>query len=60
MKISDLNISAPFEVYAVFIGRYIFSMMDPAAPGDIPPDVACLQVAGIRSIDNVTIIDVYK
>lgn len=60
MKISDLNISAPFEVYAVYIGHYIFSIMDPSEPGDIPPDIACLPVSGLRSIDNVTIIDVYK
>lgn len=58
MTVSDLNLSAPFEVYAVFLGHFIFSMMDPCEPGDIPPDVACLKVCGIRSIDNVPIIDV--
>lgn len=42
--IADLDIRGPFSVYDTASGHWIFSFLDPAGPGDIPPDIACLPV----------------
>lgn len=44
--VNDINITGPFQVYAVNIGHYVFSwgLFDRSAHGDIPPDVARLPV----------------
>lgn len=57
MIINDIDLNAPFEVYAVNVGHYIFSMYSADAPGDIPPDVAMLPVVGLRKMNDVLIID---
>ena len=44
MIINDLTISGPYQVFAPSIGHSLFSWLDRSAPGDIPPDVACLPV----------------
>ena len=48
--INDLDIRGPFTVYAANIGHYVYSFLDPAGPGDIPPDIACLPVLSVRSV----------
>ena len=48
--INDLDIRGPFTVYASNIGHYVYSFLDPAGPGDIPPDIACLPVLAVRSV----------
>ena len=54
--IADLEVSCPFRVYDLNHGEYIFSNLD-LKTGDIPPDVACLPVYGLRAVDNVLYID---
>ena len=56
--INDLPLSIPFVVYDVNKGHSIFSIMSPDDGGDVPPDIAILKVVGLRSVDNVTYIDV--
>ena len=46
--ISELEISGPFDVYAVNIGQYIHMWYDRTVPGDIAPDVAVLPVLNVR------------
>lgn len=59
--INDLDITGPFRVYDVDREHFIFSRLDPAAPGDLPPDIAILPVLGIHwswsSRGDVMIID---
>lgn len=54
--IADIEIASPYSVYAINLGHYIFTP-DPDAPGDIPPDIACLPVIGMRAVDSVLYID---
>lgn len=44
MTINDLQITGQHCVFDVNIEHYIFSWLDRSAPGDIPPEVACLPV----------------
>ena len=57
--INDLPINTPYTVYDIDTGHYIFSWMDTSEPGDIPPDIAILPVAGLRSFDGVLYIDTH-
>ena len=50
--IADLTISGPFCVFDTSSGQYIYSYLDPAGPGDIPPDIACLPVLGMRAVGS--------
>lgn len=55
--INHLPLTIPFRVYDIDKGHYIFSIMSPDDGGDMPFDIAFLPVVGIRSENNVTIID---
>lgn len=55
--IADLDISGPFCVFDVCSGHYIFTYLDQAEPGDLPPDIGALPVYGLRSVDSVLYID---
>lgn len=46
--IADIEITGPFDVYAVNTGHYIHMWYDRTAPGDIAPDLAMLPVLGVR------------
>lgn len=54
MIINDIEIDGLYKVFAVNIGQFIFDRLDPAVPGDIPPDVACLPVISTRWIRSDT------
>ena len=58
LTIADLPLSIPFRVYDIEKGHYIFSILEDAKYGDVPPDIAFLPVLGIRAVDNVLYIDV--
>ena len=47
LLIADMNLTCRFCVRDLNTGHYIFSRLDQDAPGDIPPDIACLPVFGI-------------
>jgi len=57
MIINDLPITSPFRVYDMNSGHFIFSLLDLADGGDVPPDIAILPVVGLRSVDGVLYID---
>ena len=57
MKIADVGIVSRYRVYDVTAGQYVYSRLDASAPGDIPPDIAHLQVIGMRIHDGVLYID---
>ena len=44
MIINDLPINDLYRVFDIVSGRCIYSWLDRSAPGDIPPDIACLPV----------------
>ena len=51
--IADLPIDSPFRVYDLRSGNYVYSWLDSSAPGDLPPDIGCLPVLGLRSVLTV-------
>lgn len=55
--INDLEITGPFRVYDVDREQFVFSWLDQAAPGDMPPDIAILPVLAVHWHDDVMIID---
>ena len=55
--INDLPVTAPFRVYDISTGHFIFSLLNSNDPGDVPPDIAILPVVGLRSVDGVLYID---
>ena len=57
ITIADLDIRSRYQVYDINLGHYIFSYLDTSEAGDVPPDIALLPVHGLRTIDNVLIID---
>ena len=48
--IADLMIDSPFCVYDRNSGNYIYQYLDRSNSGDIPPDIGCLPVLGLRSV----------
>lgn len=48
--IADLMIDSPFCVYDRNSGNYIFQYLDTSDAGDLPPDIGCLPVLGLRSV----------
>ena len=48
--IADMHATAPLRVYDLNSGNYIFSILSPHEPGDIPPDIARLPVIGLRFV----------
>ena len=58
LTINDLPLSLPFRVYDIEKGQCIFSLLEDAESGDVPPDIAFLPVLGLRAVDNVLYIDV--
>ena len=52
--VADLNIAGPFCVLDLNSGHYIYQHLDRSAPGDLPPDIACLPVVGFRSVGSDT------
>jgi len=57
--IADLDIRSAFCVYDTISGHYIYSCLDPAGPGDIPPDIACLPVVRTRSVGSSVSVVLY-
>ena len=57
MIVNDIEITGRFRVFDIASGEYIYSNLSRSAPGDIPPDVACLPVVGLRMFDDVLYID---
>ena len=55
--INDIPVTAPFRVYDISTGHFIFSLLNPNVPGDIPPDIATLPVVGLRVMSGVLYID---
>ena len=47
--IADLMIDSPFCVYDRNSGNYIFQNLD-LEYGDLPPDIGCLPVLGLRTV----------
>lgn len=47
--IAELEITSPFCVYDLNSGNYIFQNLD-LKDGDLPPDIGCLPVLGLRSV----------
>lgn len=48
--IADLMIDSPFCVYNLNSGNYIYQYLDSSDSGDLPPDIGCLPVLGLRSV----------
>jgi len=57
MNIGDLEIRSAYCVFDVSTLNFIFQWLDVSSPGDIPPDIACMPVVGLRSVGNVLYID---
>ena len=54
MTIGELCIDSPFRVFDLNSGNYIYSYLDASAPGDLPFDIACLPVIGMRTVLTCT------
>lgn len=48
--IAYLPIDSPFCVYDRNSGNYIYQYFDTSDSGDLPPDIGCLPVLGLRSV----------
>ena len=62
MTVSELDFSIPFRIYDATNERYLFSVSDKDAPGDIPPDIANMTVISkvVDMYHGVTEIEVIR
>ena len=58
LTINDLPLTLPFRVYDTTEGHFIFSLLEDAEYGDVPPDIALLPVVGLRAVNNCLYVDV--